>query len=355
MKFLDHNEKVTLVILVVLSLIMVVVTTYLAIGQQNTNVRTCCNQKVRVVNTGGDVDEGFQAKYEKHRGAIADYDVVAYDPPMRSTDVAPQDWNQIAQDLMAVYKEYDAFVILGGRDTLVYTAAALAFILENLSKPVVLADGDLAGALILASQSRAPEVMIASGDKLLRGCRTVANSTVGFSSPNYPPIDKATSLSPPKESIGIKPFVPGVNIAVVKLFPGIDAEYMASLLGKKDLHGVILEIWGAGHIPSSPEFLQVVNALAKKGVVMVAVSQCDEVRENYETDVRLLEAGVLSGNDMTTAAAYAKLAFLLGNVEDKKLIGKLMEINFRGEVSVPDAVVEPFPQPKPRAKITLKN
>jgi len=49
--------------------------------------------------------------------------------------------------------------------------------------------------------------------------------------------------------------------------------------------------------------------------------------------MRLLEAGALPGYDMTTEAAFGKLSFLLANVDDKKLIGKLMDISFRGEMT----------------------
>jgi L-asparaginase len=54
-----------------------------------------------------------------------------------------------------------------------------------------------------------------------------------------------------------------------------------------------------------------------------------------DVNIQFLEAGVLSGGDMTTEAAYAKLYFLLSNVEDKKIIGQLMEKSFRGEMMVP--------------------
>jgi len=120
----------------------------------------------------------------------------------------------------------------------------------------------------------------------------------------------------------------------------MDANDLVPYLNTKGLQGIILELWGEGGGPTSPEFLKVITELAKKGVVIVAVSQYDRVGGGYETDIRLLEAGVLSGYDMTTPAAYAKLAFLLGNVEEKKLIGQLMEINFRGEMSLNNVPIQ---------------
>lgn len=332
MRVLTHNEKVTLVILLVLALAAVSITTYLAINQADKNAATCLNQKLHVLNTGTEVQSNFKEKYQKYKNKIGRYTAMAYDPPMNSSDVVPADWNQIAKDLASVYDKYDAFVVLVGKDTLAYTASALAFMLENLGKPVVLTDQNLVSALVLASQTPNTEVMVASHGELLRGCRTVASSTVDFASPNYPPLDSKTGLTKPTNPLQVKLVNPGINIVVVKLFPGINPGYMAPMLNQDKLHGIILEIWNGGTTPSSPEFLKVVNALAKKGVVIVAVAQSDQVEEGYETNMKLLEAGVLSGGDMTTSAAYTKLAFLLANVEDKKLIGQLMEQNFRGEM-----------------------
>ena len=334
MKFLNNREKVVLVILIMLTMVSVAITAYLAINQTNTNIKTCCNKKIRVINTGEEIDSNFRERNKGLQNKIGNYDVVAYDPPIQSSNLMPADWNQMVQDLVQVYNDYDAFVVLCDHDMLPYTASALSFMMENLNKPIVFTDGDLASALVLASQTRIPEVMVSSGDKLLRGCRTIANSTMGFSSPNYPQLSKATALTIPKEEFRPKFIDPKVKIAIIKLYPGIEGKDIANHINNKEVKGIVLEIWGAGRSPTSPSFLEMINVLAKKGVVIVAVSQCNTVRENYETDIRLLEAGVLSGYDMTTPAAYAKLAFLLGNVEDKKLIGQLMDVNFRGEMSL---------------------
>jgi len=333
MKFLDHKEKIVLVIMVTLTLLSVAISVYLALNQTCTNIRSCNNDRVGVVNTGVDIDKNFKEKYEGLKNKIGDYEIVTYNPPMKSGTLTTRDWNQLAQDISKMYNKYDAFVLLASHDTIPYTASALAFMLENLGKPIVFSDGDLAEALVLASQTTIPEVMVSSGQHLLRGCRTVANSTKGFWSPNYPPLNDATGLTVPKEPFQPKMLNPKGKISIVKVYPGMDAADIAPLLAQKDLQGVILELWGGGGGPTSPEFLKVISALAKKGVVIVAVSQYDQIAEGYETDMRLLEAGALSGNDMTTPSAYAKLAFLLGNVPEKKLLGQLMEINFRGEMS----------------------
>ena len=340
MKFLNQKEKVVLVIMVTLTLLSVTISVYLALTQTCTNIKTCVNKNLYVVNTGSEVDNNFKEKYEGLKNKIGDFEVVAYNPPMQSGNLTPADWNQIARDLSEMYNKYDAFVLLASHDTIPYTASALSFMMENLGKPIVLSDGDLSDALVAASQTRLPEVMVASNGDLLRGCRTVANSGQGFWSPNYPPLDKVSGMPPPKEAFQPKLVNPDNKIAVVKMYPGMDANDLVPYLNMKGLQGIVLELWGEGGGPTSPEFLKVIHELAKKGIVIVAVSQYDRVGHGYETDIRLLEAGVLSGHDMTTPAAYAKLAFLLGNVEEKKLLGQLMEINFRGEMSLNNVPIQ---------------
>lgn len=334
MKFLNDKEKVLLVSLVTLVLISMTISVYLALNQTCTNIKTCVNKKLYVINTGTEVNKDFKEKYEGLKNKIGNFEVVAYNPPIQSGNLTPSDWNQIVRDLTQVYDKYDAFVLLASHDTIPYTASALSFMMENLGKPIVLSDGDLASALVSASQTRIPEVMVYSRGNLLRGCRVIAKSVKDFWSPNYPYLDSKSGMPLPKEEFHPKLLNPKNKIAVVKVYPGMSAQDLVPYLNMKGLQGIVLELFGNGNAPTSPEFLKVINDLAKKGIVIVTVSQYNKLDKSYETDIRLVEAGVLPGRDITTAAAYAKLAFLLGNVEDKKLIGQLMDINFRGEVSI---------------------
>jgi len=68
--------------------------------------------------------------------ALCDY--FTLDPPRDSVDLGPSDWLRLGQHIAEVYDRYEGFVVLHGTDTMVYTAAALSFLLEGLQKPVIL-------------------------------------------------------------------------------------------------------------------------------------------------------------------------------------------------------------------------
>ena len=329
MKFLTQHEKQTLVFLTTAALATMVITIYLAVNTRQENEEVIF-RKIHIIHTGGEINSHFKEMYNSNQGM---YDIDSYQPLMRSSDVSTKDWNIIASDIGKKYNDYDAFVIVCGKDTLAYTASALSFMLENLSKPIILSDGDVEDALKLASKSKIPEVMVASKGQLLRGCRTVHKSSEYFTSPNYPPLDLQNSLILPKEPPQIKFVSPNIDVSVIKVFPGMSDAPLLNLLDNDNTQGVVLEMYGVGSGPTSKNFLDAINKLDKKGVVILAVSQCDELSD-FNLDNSMLEAGVLSGNDMTTPAAYAKLCFLLSNVKDKKVIEQLMEKTFRGEMTI---------------------
>ena len=68
---------------------------------------------------------------------------IQFDPPMDSSEMGPDSWMKIVHVIAEHYHDYDGFVVLHGTDTMAFTASALSFMLENLSKPVVLTGSQL--------------------------------------------------------------------------------------------------------------------------------------------------------------------------------------------------------------------
>ena len=70
-------------------------------------------------------------------------DVYQFENPIDSSDMAPEVWTRLAGIIANRYQAYDGFVVLHGTDTMAYTASALSFMLENLTKPVILTGSQL--------------------------------------------------------------------------------------------------------------------------------------------------------------------------------------------------------------------
>ncbi len=134
---------------------------------------------------------------------------VSFDEPLDSSNMNPEHWATIAELIESNYSAYDGFVVLHGSDTMSYTASALSFMLENLSKPVIftgsqLPIGDLrtdakenliTSIQIAALQEKGKSVIQEVGlyfeYKLYRANRTTkinAEHFKAFNSLNYPPL-----------------------------------------------------------------------------------------------------------------------------------------------------------------------
>ena len=127
-----------------------------------------------------------------------------------------------------------------------------------------------------------------------------------------------------------------LNVAILKLFPGITQAFVESVLSIKNLRAVVLETFGAGNATSEEWFEKSLNKAIKKGVVILNVTQCNagKVEQGrYQTSSQLVRAGVIGGADLTTEAALAKLMFLIGNESVTSKICSKLALSLRGELS----------------------
>jgi L-asparaginase len=275
-----------------------------------------------------------------------------------SSDMTPEIWEELAHIIENKYDNYDGFVILHGTDTMSYTASALSFMLENLNKPVVLTGSQLPmsflrndahdnfiTSLIIASESRAPEVCIYFENKLFRGNRTTklnAENFDAFFSGNYAPLAEAgldinyndsQITTSQKEKLKVH-YGFDKNIAILKIFPGITQEVMHHILNVEGLRGVVLETYGAGNAPTASWFSNELKAAIEKNIIVFNILQCKSGRIAPATYYAGLKIdGIVNGYDITGEAAITKLMFLLGQNHDHPTIKKLLVTSLRGEMS----------------------
>ena len=278
-----------------------------------------------------------------------------------STNIAPQHWLAMARCIREHYDDYDGFVVLHGTDTMAYSASALAFMLENLAKPVIFTgaqiplgqirtDGrdNIINSMLIAASGRVHEVCIYFNGLLLRGCRSVKRSSdqfEAFAAPNDTPLAfagiqiqyKRSALRPvPEGEFRFQP-LSELPIGVVKVFPGIQFAHFASLMTEK-LRGVVLETFGAGNIPGAAQnaLLPIIERAYQNGTIIVVCSQCSQGTVSlgtYASSAALHEVGAVNGHDMTTEAAFAKLYYLLSRSDDPEWVKGQLGRDLRGDLT----------------------
>ena len=291
---------------------------------------------------------------------------VSFDPVKDSSNIDPEVWVRMAEIIEESYDDFDGFVILHGTDTMAYTASALSFMLENLGKPVILTGSQLPIGLlrtdgrenlITAIEIAAalendlpavPEVCIYFDNKLTRGNRTTKMSAEHFDafySPNYHPLaEVGLHLKyfnqlinyPAKEKKLIVHKTFDTNVAILKLFPGINRKLVKAIIKTEGLRGLIIETFGSGNAPTYQWFLDDLKQFIDNGGIILNVTQCQGGSVEmglYETSRLMLEAGVISGTDLTSEASVTKLMYLLGRFSSKEKITESLNSSLAGEIS----------------------
>ncbi|KQC32091.1 1-alkyl-2-acetylglycerophosphocholine esterase [Nonlabens sp. YIK11] len=308
---------------------------------------------------------------------------LSYDHPIDSSNMNLSHWQEMGATINTHYDDFDGFVILHGSDTMAYTGSALSFMFEHLTKPIILtgsqlpigdlrtdAKENLITTIELASQWEQgrpiiQEVCIYFEYQLYRANRTVkvsADRFEAFASPNYPPLAvsgvhlkvdrgllwqqgydefafakaKTSKTSITQQRMNYRPdFVK--DVVVLKIFPAITQSVVEAICNIPGLRGIVLETYGSGNAPSEPWFVALMKKALDQGIYIVNVTQCRGGAVDmgkYETSIQLKEIGMVSGKDITTESALAKMMYLLNYTSTLEDFKHYFEKSLRGELTV---------------------
>ena len=274
-----------------------------------------------------------------------------------SANITPTHWQQLATLIFDELPNYDGFVVIHGTDSMIYTAAALSYMLRNLPKPVVLTGSqrplaeirsdarmNLINAAELATRD-IPEVSIFFGTELLRGNRSAKVSGIdygAFVSPNYPPLaDVGLEITLHDNCLrpsGKPELLTAISDEVLAMpfFPGLHPEYLRWMIDSP-LKAIVVQALGLGNVATQEKSLvPLVQSLSDAGKLVVIASQSRHGfvdLQRYQNGKLIAEAGAVGAQDMTMEAVIVKLMHLLGTHPNAlETVKKLLHEPIAGEV-----------------------
>ena len=334
---------------------------------------------VRVLGTGGTIASRIDYKTgavhpaftaEELAKAVPEIFEIANITPelimnILSEDMRPEYWRRIAEEVARALNEgEDGVVIAHGTDTMGYTAAALSFMLQNLTKPVILVGAqrssdrpssdaamNLTCAVKMATSDAAEVMVVMHGETSDTYCLAHRGTKVrkmhtsrgdAFRSINDIPIAKIWKdrieflrndyRKRSEGEVGVDGRMEE-KVAILKVYPGISGELLDFLV-ERGYKGVVIEGTGLGHVPQ--KFIPHVQRAVEEGVSVCVTSQCLYGRVNlnvYSNGRKLLKAGAIPCEDMLPETAYVKLMWVLGHTNDQEEVRRMMLTNYAGEIT----------------------
>jgi L-asparaginase len=279
-----------------------------------------------------------------------------------SADQGHRTWTAIAEVIEREYDTYTGFVIQHGTDTMVYTATALSFMLENLGKPVMftgslipsyLVQTDLKRnitlAMLFAQNKDICEVCIVFAERLFRANRTLKSSRHNlqpFASPHFQPlailkgnrvmVNDQLLLHAPRGRLRVHTDMSSI-ILTIKLIPGMEPKMAQRLASATKAKAVVLCAFGTGNVPARRgAILHFTQNCVDRGLLVVV---CTQNRygsvdlSSYETGRQLISTGAVGAGEMTVETTIVKLKYLFGRGLDVASVRRMLTTNLRGETN----------------------
>ena len=265
-----------------------------------------------------------------------------------STNLTPEHWLGVAEAIYRRYDDYDGFVISLGTDTMAYTAAALSYLIQDSSKPIILTGAqkpiwfdstdskrNLTDAFLYAVNGCGGVQIVFNGKVILgtRARKTHTKSFQAFSSINYPclaVLQDEFLMQYIRCDCGKKPIFShklNSNVGLLKIIPGIRRELVQFMVDHYD--GLIIESFGVGGLPEyeGTDFYGILERGIQAGKLIVMTTQVP----NEGSDLGVYHVGyqlkkslhILEAYDMTTEAVVAKLMWILAQTRDFHAAEKL--------------------------------
>lgn len=336
-------------------------------------------QNISIVSTGGTVSSVIDYRTGAVHPKFTASDLVKANPELLdyanynvkalynilSEDMKPEYWVKAAEEIANdISGGADGVVIAHGTDTMHYTAAALSFMVKtpvpivitgaqrssdrpssdaniNLIDSVVAAKSDIAEVCVCMHGSLNDEYTYLHKGTKVRKMHTSRRDT--FRSINAQPIAKIqnrkVNINPEYDYVKRGSQELELNTAIedkvgfIKSFPGISADYIDYHIDK-GYKGLVIEGTGLGHVPN--DLIGSLKRAQNENIPVIMTSQCLYGRVNmnvYSTGRNILDAGVISGLDMTPETAYVKLCWALGQSDDYSKVKEIMQENIAGEFS----------------------
>lgn len=262
-----------------------------------------------------------------------------------SLNINPNHWLKIANEIEKNYDAYDGFIICHGTDTLGYTAAALSYLVQNASKPIIItgaqkpidanitdAKRNLLDAVRLAVSSIKGVYAVFDGKVIIgtRARKVMTKSYAAFESINYPSIGtmgRSPFIEFFKESLDedVK-FYKNLchQVCLLKLTPGVKPDLLR--YAAENYKAVLIESFGAGGLPQNEyiDFLQELSTVNKDTLLFIGTQAANEGTDMKVTEIgrKAIEKGLFEVYDMLPETAVVKLMWALGNFEGKNDIIK---------------------------------